>query len=305
MFKGSIVALVTPFTSTNEVDYRTLGELIEWHIESATDAIVLCGTTGESPTLSFEEQVRIFQEAVLAAKGRIPLIAGTGSNNTQHAYLLTQEAKKAGVDAALVILPYYNRPTAEGCFQHFQELSKIGLPLIVYHHPGRTGIKLPVKAMARLTTLANVVAIKEASGDLDYLMELIQEIKVPILSGDDSLVLPMVAAGALGVISIVANLIPREWKILTTLLLADQLDEAREFFYRYYPLTKSMVLEVNPQCVKYALSAMGKCSSSLRLPLVEPQESVKRQILQELIKTNLLLSKLDVSSERPDVQMLF
>lgn len=289
MFKGSIVAVATPFTQHNEVDYSTLHELIEWHIESATDAIVLCGSTGESSTLVEEEQLKIFKEAVLAAKGRIPLIAGTGSNNTQHAIHMTKEAQKAGVDGALVILPYYNRPTPEGCFQHFQELSKIGLPLIVYHHPGRTGIKLPVKAMARICTLPNIVAIKEGTCDLDYIVELMQEIDTPVLSGDDTLTLPIMASGGVGVISIVANIIPREWKILTTLLLADQIDEAREFFYRYYPLAKAMVLETNPQCVKYALGAMGKCSSKMRLPLVEPQDATKQQIINELTKVELLL----------------
>jgi 4-hydroxy-tetrahydrodipicolinate synthase len=289
MFKGSIVALATPFTQQNEVDYRTLHALIEWHIDSSTDAIVLCGCTGEASTLSDGEQVKIFKEAVLAAKGRIPLIAGTGSNNTQHAMQMTEEARKAGVDGALVILPYYNRPTSEGCFQHFQELSKVGLPLILYHHPGRTGIKLPVKALARILKLPNLVAVKDVTADLDYMIELMQEIDIPVLSGDDTLALPMMASGAVGVISIVANLIPREWKILTTLLLSDQLDEGREFFRRYYPLAKAMVLEINPQCIKYALSAIGKCSSKIRLPLIEPQETTKQQILSELVKIGLLL----------------
>jgi 4-hydroxy-tetrahydrodipicolinate synthase len=288
MFKGSIVALTTPFTEENEVDYKALYELIEWHIESGTDAIVLCGTTGEAPTLSEEEQVKIFKEAVIAAKGHIPLIAGTGSYDTRHALLLTQEAKNAGVDGALVVLPYYNRPTAEGCFQHFQVLSQVGLPLIVYQHPGRTGIKLPVKALARIASLPNVVGIKDAAGDLDHTLELIHQIDIPVLCGDDTLALPMMASGAMGIISIVANIIPREWKIFTTLMLADQLDEAREFFRRYYPLVKSMVLETNPQCVKYALSAIGKCSARMRLPLMEPQDAAKQQIMSELEKVNLL-----------------
>ena len=289
MFKGSIVALATPFTQDNEVDYNKLHELIEWHMDSSTDAIVLCGITGEAPTLSFEEQIKIFKEGVLAAKGRIPLIAGTGSYDTNYAIRLTEGAKKTGVDGALIILPYYNRPTPEGCFQHFQELSKIGLPMIVYHHPGRIGYKLPAIALARIASLPHVVAIKEASGDLDYTLELMQQIETPVLSGDDSLTLPMMASGAVGVISIIANIIPREWKILTTLLLSDQLDEGREFFRRYYPLVKTMVLETNPQCVKYALGAMGKCSSKLRLPLVEPQESTKQQIITELVNAGLLL----------------
>ena len=277
-----MVALATPFTENGEVDYKALCELIEWHIESSTDGIVLCGTTGEAPTLSHHEKICIFKEAVLAAKGRIPLIAGTGSYDTWHSVQMTEEAKKAGVDAALIILPYYNRPTPEGCFQHFQELSKIALPMIVYHNPIRTGIKLPVKSMARIAELPHIVAIKEATGDLDYAIELMQQVSIPVLCGDDTLILPLMAAGTVGCISIVANIIPREWKILTTLLLADQFDEGREFFRRYYPLIKAMVLETNPQCVKYALSALGKCHAKMRLPLIEPQEAVKQQIVAAL-----------------------
>jgi len=287
MFRGSIVALVTPFNAAGEVDYPTLGALIQWHSESGTDAIVLCGTTGEAPTLTHDEMVKIFREGVLAAKGRIPILAGTGSYDTRKAVELTEEAKRAGVDGALVVLPYYSRPTAEGCLQHFQELSKIDLPLIIYHHPGRCGFRLPAKAMARLASVPNVVGIKDAVADLDYTLELMHQTKTPLFSGDDTLVVPMMASGAVGDISIVANLIPRQWKILTTLLLADQIDEARELFFRYYPLVKAMVLETNPQCVKFALEAMGKCSSRMRLPLVQPQEAVKEQILNALLQVNI------------------
>ncbi|MBS0604778.1 MAG: 4-hydroxy-tetrahydrodipicolinate synthase [Verrucomicrobia bacterium] len=291
MFRGSIVALATPFNQQGEVDYHNLSELIQWHIESGTDAIVLCGTTGEAPTLTHEETIRIFKEGVIAAKGRIPIIAGTGTYDTRKAVQLTQEAKVVGADGSLIVVPYYTRPTAEGCFQHFEALSKVGIPMIVYHHPGRTGIKLPVKAMARIASLPNIVGIKDATGDLDYALDLMHQIKTPVLSGDDTLVIPLMASGAVGDISIVANIIPREWKILTTLLLADQVEEAREFFSRYYGLVKSMVLETNPQCVKFALGAMGKCSSRMRLPLVEPQDDVKKQILNEMVKAGLLLQR--------------
>lgn len=298
MFRGSIVALATPFNIQGEVDFKVLSELIEWHIESGTDAIVLCGTTGESPTLSYQETIQIFKEGVLAAKGRIPILAGTGSNDTYKSVQLTQDAKEAGVDGALVIVPYYNRPTPEGCFLHFQELSQIGLPLIVYHHPGRIGIKLPVKTLARIAELPNIVAIKDATADLDYALELMHQIKVPVLSGDDSLIVPLMASGAVGVISIVANIIPREWKILTTLLLVDEVGEAREYFSRYYSLVKAMVLETNPQCIKFALGAMGKCLPTLRLPLIEPQEAAKQQIIGELVNAGLLLRKTGMFVEK-------
>ena len=189
MFKGSIVALATPFDAQGNVDLKTLAELIEWHIESSTDAIVLCGTTGESPTLSPEETLSIFETGVLVSNGRIPIIAGTGSNHTAKAAELTEKAKEIGADGALVVLPYYNRPMPEGCFQHFQELSKIGLPMIVYHHPARTGIKLSIKALARIAELPNIAAIKDATGDLDHALELMHQIKTPVLTGDDSLAL--------------------------------------------------------------------------------------------------------------------
>lgn len=289
MFKGSVVALVTPFNPQGEVDDDTLRELIEWQIESGTDAIVLCGSTGEAPTLSQEETIRIFREGVSIARGRIPVIAGTGCNDTLKSVRMTQMAKNVGVDAALVIVPYYNRPTPEGCFQHFQELSKVGLPVIVYHHPIRTGIKLSVSALARIMELPHMGAVKDATGDLDYVLELMHQIKVPVLTGDDGLVIPMMASGASGVISVVANLIPQEWKMLTALMNADEVSAGRELFQRYYPLVKTMFLETNPQCVKFALGAMGKCSSSLRLPLLEPGGSVRERILDEMGNAGLIL----------------
>ncbi len=289
MFKGTIVALVTPFTEQNEVDYSTLNELIEWHIELGTDGIVLCGTTGEAPTLSDEEQLRIFQEGVLASRGRIPIFAGTGSYNTQHVIEMTQAAKKVGADGALVVVPYYSRPTPEGCFQHFQAVAKVGLPIIVYHHPGRIGFKLSVKALLRIAEIPNVAAIKDSTADLDYAIELIQQTSLPVLTGDDTLTLPIMAVGGTGVISVVANLIPREWKQLTSLLLHGQFEEARALFYRFFPLVKSMFLETNPQCVKFAMGAAGKCSSKLRLPLVDPLEATQQQIMNELVNAGLFL----------------
>ena len=286
MIQGSIVALVTPFTREGEVDYTTLLELIEWHIASSTDGIVLCGTTGEAPTLSHHEKICIFKQAVSVAKGKIPLIAGTGTYDTRDSVQMTKEAKEIGIDAALVIQPYYNRPTPEGCFQHFQEISKVGLPIIVYHNPIRTGMKIPINVMARIAELPCVIAIKETTGDLNYAIELMQQISTPIFAGDDVLTIPLMAVGAVGIISMVANIIPCEWKKLTTLLLARQFDEGREFFRRYYPLLKAMTLETNPQCLKYALSVMEKCDVKMRLPLIEPQDVVKQQIVAALEGVN-------------------
>ena len=288
MFGGTIVALATPFNEQDQVDYCTLRELIEWHIASGTDGIVLCGTTGEAPTLCDEEQMTIFKEGVIDSKGRIPIIAGTGTYHTHHCVEKTRLAKKAGVDGALIIVPYYNRPTPEGCFQHFQAISKVDLPMIVYHHPGRTGVKLAVKDLLRIAEIPNIAAIKESTGDLDYAIELIHHTSVPVMTGDDGLVLPFMAVGGAGVISVVANIIPGEWKQLTTLLANDQFKEARDLFNRFFPLVKSMFLETNPQCIKYAMGTLGKCFSKMRLPMIEPQESSKQRIVNELIKAGLL-----------------
>ncbi len=278
MFKGSIVALATPYTEADEVDYDVIRQLIEWHIHEGTDGIVLCGSTGESAALSDEEQLQIINEGVVCSQGRIPIIAGTGSYDTRHSVQSTEAAQKAGADGCLVVQPYYNRPTPEGCLLHFQEIGKVGLPIIVYHHPGRTGIKLPVKWLAKISEIPSVACIKEATGDLDFILELLHTIQKPVLSGDDSLAIPILASGGVGTISIVANILPGPWKELITHLMNERLSEAKELYRTLYPLVKAMVLETNPQCVKYALGLMGKCRSAMRLPLIEPQENTRAQI---------------------------
>jgi 4-hydroxy-tetrahydrodipicolinate synthase len=268
---GSIVALVTPFQDSGEVDYKALEDLILWHVEEGSDGIVLCGTTGEAPTLSHEEKMEIFRVGVKGAKGKVPLIAGTGTYNTRQTVQDTESALKIGVDAALIVVPYYNRPTPEGCLAHYAEVSKVGLPLIIYHHPGRTGVKLSVDTLAEICSLPNIAALKEASGFLEITKELKSRVSVPIFSGDDPLTLPLMELGAAGVISIVANLIPRAWKKLVQ-------DVDITIQDKYADLCKAMVLETNPQCVKYALSLLGKCKPYLRLPLVEPRPSTKEAI---------------------------
>jgi 4-hydroxy-tetrahydrodipicolinate synthase len=296
MFKGSLVALATPFDSNGNVDHQTLSDLIEWHIASGTDGIVLCGTTGEAPTLSDGEMDALFKEAVRTARGRIPLVAGTGTNDTRKTVRQTEKALKAGVDGALVVVPYYNRPTPEGCFAHFAEVSQVGLPMIIYHHPGRVGIKLSVKTLAHIAELPSVAGIKDATADLEHAIELIHTIEKPVLTGDDTLIIPMMAMGAVGVLSIVANIIPKEWKELADLLLAGLIVEARSLFKRFHPLVKAMVLETNPQPVKFALGAMEKCSPALRLPLIAPQPLIQRQILAELQKAGLLKEEMAARS---------
>lgn len=278
MFKGSIAALITPYLENGEIDEEAIVKLIQWHIQEGTDALVLCGTTGEAPVLSQEEQLRIIRLGVDSAKGKIPIIAGTGSYNTHHAVKMTEFAKEAGADGCLVIFPYYNRPTPEGCLLHFQEIAKVGLPIIAYNHPGRTGIKPPVKTLAAIAEIDGVVGLKDGSGDLDYVLDFLHISQTALFTSDDSLAIPMIACGGVGSISIVANVIPRQWKQCIDLLIHGQLKEARQLYQELYPIVKAMVLETNPQCVKYALSLMGKCRSLMRLPLIEPQIGNRERI---------------------------
>lgn len=283
MFRGSIVALVTPFTEEGEVDYLTLQELVEWHVEEGTDAIVCCGTTGEAPTLTHGEQGQVIKAVVDASRGRIPVIAGTGSYSTRQSVLNTEEAKALGAEGALVIVPYYNRPTPEGCLAHFCEIAKVDLPMIPYHHPGRTGLKLSAQALARICELPQVVGIKEASGDLDLALELKLLSDVPLLCGDDSLMLPMSALGCAGVISVIANIIPAEWKRFVECCIAGERELAMALYRKVAPLCKSLMREVNPQGVKFALSYLGRCRPHMRLPLLEPREETKQEIAAALL----------------------
>lgn len=273
MFRGSIVAVVTPFRNQGDVDFEAFKELIAWQTEAGTEGIVCCGTTGEAPTLSHEEKLKLFKTAVDVACGKTLIIAGTGTYNTAETVKETEAAKALGVDGCLVVVPYYNRPTPEGCFAHYAAVSKVGLPTIVYHHPGRTGVKLSAQVLADICTLPYMVAVKEASGGLDIIKELKPLTKAAILSGDDTLALSMLDLGAVGVVSIVANLIPSEWK---------QIVQGRDqlLYSRFAALVQAMVLETNPQCVKYALSLMGKCRPHLRLPLLEPRLATKEKIME-------------------------
>ena len=285
MFKGSIVALVTPFTEEGEIDFAVFDALIHWHIEAKTDAIVLCGITGESPTLTPEEHQAIITRGVLLAKGRVPIIAGTGCASTAMTLQLTEQAKKAGADACLVIVPYCNRPTPQGCLEHYRAISKLALPMIVYHHPSRTNVRLPVDTLKEILSLAHVVGIKEGSCDLALINELLKETQTPLFCGDDYLALAMMAQGAQGVISIVANVIPQQWKEMCAYLLNSDLKSAKQLYFSYHALIEAMTLEINPQCVKYALSLLGRCSSSLRLPLTEPREETRKKIREALDST--------------------
>ncbi|MFC1868835.1 4-hydroxy-tetrahydrodipicolinate synthase [Thermodesulfobacteriota bacterium] len=269
MFKGSIVAIVTPFKD-GKVDEDAYRELIEFQIENGTNAIVPCGTTGESATLSIEEHNRVIDIAVEAVNKRIPIIAGTGGNSTSEAIALTEHAKKSGSDATLQVTPYYNKPSQEGLYQHYKAIAKaVPLPQVLYNVPGRTGINMLPETVGRLAELPEVVAIKEASGNLVQMAEIIRLAgdSIILLSGDDNVTLPVLGIGGKGVISVVANIVPKDTADMVKAWEEGDVDKARGLFYKLFPLCQAMFYETNPVPVKTSLALMGKLKEGLRLPL--------------------------------------
>jgi len=285
MFKGSIVAIVTPFRD-GKVDEDAYRELIEFQIEGGTSAIVPCGTTGESATLSIEEHNMVIDITVDAVKKRVPIIAGTGGNSTSEAIVLTEHAKKAGVDATLQVTPYYNKPSQEGLYQHFKTIANtVPLPQVLYNVPGRTSINMLPETVARLAELPEVVAIKEASGDLGQMTEIIRLVgdRITLLSGDDNLTLPVLAVGGKGVISVVANIVPGDTADMVRAWEEGKIDQARELFYKLFPLCQAMFYETNPVPVKTSLALMGRIKEELRLPLA-PMVRTNRDRLEKALK---------------------
>ena len=273
MFKGSITALVTPFTKKGEVDEETLAKLVEFHVKSGTDGLVPCGTTGESATLNYEEHERVIEICVRVSKKRIPVIAGTGSNSTHEAIELSEYARKVGSDGLLLVSPYYNKPTQKGLYLHFKAIAEhVDLPIILYNIASRTGVNIEPETVAKLSQdCKNIVAIKEASGSLEQMSRIMALCgkKLTMLSGDDALTLPLMAIGGEGVISVVANIIPKDVKAMVAAFFKGDLEEARRLHYKMLPLIKAVFIETNPIPVKTAMGLMGLCESSLRLPMCE------------------------------------
>jgi 4-hydroxy-tetrahydrodipicolinate synthase len=270
MFKGSIVAIVTPFKE-GKVDEDAYRELIEFQIENGTDAIVPCGTTGESATLNMKEHGRVIEIAISAVNKRVPVIAGTGGNSTSEAIDLTEHAKKAGADATLQVTPYYNKPTQEGLYRHFEAIAKaVSLPQVLYNVPGRTSVNMLPETVARLAELPEVVAIKEASGNLGQMAEIVKLAgdNITLLSGDDNVTLPVLSLGGKGVVSVVANIVPKDTSDMVNAWLEGDIEKARGLFYKLFPLCQAMFYETNPVPVKTSLALMGKIREELRLPLV-------------------------------------
>jgi 4-hydroxy-tetrahydrodipicolinate synthase len=269
MFTGAIVAIVTPFKN-GRVDEETFRELIEFQISNGTRGIVPCGTTGESSTLSHEEHDRVIEITVDAVRKRVPVIAGTGSNSTEEALRLTKHAREAGADGALMVCPYYNRPTQEGLYRHFKYIAeKIPIPIIPYNIPGRTGVNMMPETVARLSKISNIVGIKEASGSLKQMQDVINLCgnDFDVLSGDDFFTLPLLLIGGKGVISVISNVAPAEMAEMISAFESGNIPRSRQLHAKMVPLIDALFIETNPVPVKAALALMGKITDGVRLPL--------------------------------------
>lgn len=284
MFKGSMVALVTPFRN-GKIDEKALKELVEFHIKNGTTALVPCGTTGESPTLSYEEHDRVIELAVQLAKGRVPVIAGTGSNSTEEAIMLTKHAEKVGADASLQVSPYYNRPTQKGLYLHFKAIAEsVKIPIILYNIASRTGVNIEPETFVKLAGIKNIVGVKEASGSLDQ-MSRIRSLcpkNFLLISGDDSLTLPLMAIGGTGVISVVANIIPKDVADMCAAFEKGDVKKAESLHYKMLALTKSMFIETNPIPVKTAMGLMKMIDPEIRLPLCEMAPENKEKLIKAM-----------------------
>ncbi|MDX1814415.1 MAG: 4-hydroxy-tetrahydrodipicolinate synthase [Thermodesulfobacteriota bacterium] len=290
MFYGAIVATVTPFRNGN-LDKNALKKLVTFQIDSGTDGIVPCGTTGESATLSFEEHERVIDIVLESADGRVPVIAGTGSNNTKEAVALTRYAKKAGVSGALVITPYYNKPTQDGLFRHFRAVAESAdIPIILYNVPGRTSVNMAAHTVARLAEIPNIVGVKEASGNLTQVCDIVRMTpkKFCVLSGDDALFFPMMALGAKGVISVTSNVAPSLMAELYDTYVIGEISRARDIHYHLWPLFHALFLETNPIPTKTALAMMKKIREEFRLPLC-PMADANRKVLARTLSDMKLI----------------
>lgn len=268
-FKGSMVALVTPYRD-GEVDWKRLDELVDAHVAAGTDVLVPCGTTGESPTLTHEENDAVVAAVVRRAAGRVPVVAGTGSNSTHEALQMTRHARRNGADGSLLVAPYYNRPSQEGIFRHFKAIADaVDFPHVLYNIPGRCGVEISCDTIVRLREACpNIVAVKHATGSMDGASELLSRCDIAVISGDDSMTLPLMAVGAVGVISVLANIIPRDVKAMTDAALAGDWAAARTWHQRMFRLARSMLtLEVNPVPIKTAMAILGMIEEEFRLPL--------------------------------------
>ncbi len=291
MFKGSMVAIITPFKN-GKLDEETLRKLVNFHIENGTDGIIPCGTTGESATLSYEEHEKVIEIVVDEAKGKIPVIAGTGSNNTVEAVHLTKAAKDIGADAALVITPYYNKPTQEGLYYHYKKIAdEVNLPIIMYNVPGRTAVDMVPETIGKLAKLPNIAGIKDATGSMKVLTEILEQTANEdfcLLSGDDFVYFPFLAVGGDGVISVLANIHPKLTAKLYDSFVEGNIEEARKLHFQVNELSRAMFIQTNPIPVKKAAALMGLVEDEIRLPLVSMEGSPLEKLKNVLKKYKLI-----------------
>src|SRR5437868_2183027 len=288
-FAGLTVALVTPFRG-GEIDFDELGRLVDWHIEQGTDCLAPVGTTGESPTLDHDEHERVIATVVERAHGRMKVMPGTGSNSTREALRLTKFAKRAGADGALMVGPYYNKPTQEGYYRHFATVAEaVDLPITLYNIPGRTGSNMLPETIARLAKLPAIVAVKEATGSMDQASAIAALCDLTILSGDDSLTLPLLSVGGRGVVSVVGNIVPRDMKAMINAFNAGKLNEARDWHQKLFPLCRDLLgAATNPIPIKTAMRLLGRDTGELLLPLCPMDAGGAAKVRQTLVEYGLL-----------------
>jgi 4-hydroxy-tetrahydrodipicolinate synthase len=290
MFKGAIVAIVTPFRD-GKVDEKSLRDLIEFQIANGTDGIVPCGTTGESPTLSHEEHNKVIKITVDAIKKRVPVIAGTGSNSTDEALTLTKHAYEVGANAALMVCPYYNRPSQEGLYQHYKLIAEsVPIPIIIYNIPGRTGVNLTPDTLLRLSKISNIVGVKEASGNIKQMSDVLTLCgeQFDVLSGDDAYTLPLMAMGGKGIISVISNVAPADMSAMVDAFEAGNLAKAKALHHKMIPLIDALFIETNPVPVKAALGMMGKISYEVRAPLYKLSDANYDKLKKVMIQYGLI-----------------
>ncbi len=288
MFEGAYTAMVTPFNKDGRVDYAKFRALIALQIDGGVDGIVPVGTTGESPTLDFDEHEKVIETAIDACRGKIKVIAGTGANSTSEALLLTKHALGAGADGTLQVTPYYNKPNQEGLYRHFSTIADLGLPVVLYNVPGRSAREIDVATVARLARHPKIVAVKEAAGSVDRVSQILRACTMTVLSGDDSLTLPMMAVGASGVISVASNIAPRPVSDMVHAAQAGQWDKARSLHMKYYRLFTDIFVDTNPIPIKAAMAMTGLIEETYRLPLCETTDANRKKLAECLREIGLL-----------------
>lgn len=278
--RGSFVALITPFDQKGKVDTTHLRSLVEWHLKEGTDGIVCCATTGEGPALETREKKKIAQICIETVQKKIPVVVSTGTADTRSSVRLTEEMARLGADGCLVVTPYYNKPSQQGCILHFQEVARVGLPVVIYHNPARAVVRLSAETIALLGRTPGIVGIKESSHDLELIRKIRSLSSIAILSGEDDLTVETIREGGVGSISVASNLLPRGWKSMIQWALEGNWEKAQSYAKRYRDLCRALFLDTNPQPVKFALAWMKRCLPVYRLPMLEPREETKKVIRQ-------------------------